>query len=131
MSVFARFAFATFATVATVAVTSAAFACPEPAARTMAKRERAFGHVASFTGSADSVQIRFDRTSKIVVQYPTFTNSGARRYQHTFTVRTDDQVWKLYEDLQTQLDSERSASASIELEQVGRDEWRIVSWRRM
>ena len=103
-----------------VATAAPALACGEAP-----RRERVTGVVVDFDGLPDSVQLKFARPSKILVQYPRFEKSGVMLYQHEFDVVTDDSVWALHDALEGKPGEVKRASIVLEK----RDgQWHLVSW---
>jgi hypothetical protein len=122
MSIQARLA-AAFIVAATVA--TPAIACGP--ARTP---ERVTGTVDVFDAETlrGAIHPTYAGTWDVIVQYPHYAKSGAYLYQGQFRVRPA-QVQQLANALRQQMMSRHSASLAVELEQVSRDEWRLVSFR--
>jgi hypothetical protein len=122
MSIHARLA---AAFVLAAAVATPAIACgPAPTP------EHVTGTVDAFDAQTlrGAIHPSYARTWDVIVQYPHYAKSGAYLYQGHFRVDMA-QARRLAEALRMRAASGHMASLAIELEQVSRDEWRLVSFR--
>ena len=109
-------------------VLAAAVATPAIACGPMPTPEHVTGTVVAFDGNgfAGAIEMTYAPTWDVIVQYPHFAESGRDLYQGTFRVDRR-QASELARVLRTRF-ANHSASLAVELEQVSRDEWRLVSF---
>jgi hypothetical protein len=121
MSIQARLA---AAFVIATAVATPAIACgPAPAP------EHVTGTVDAFDAELrGAINPTYARTWDVVVQYPHFAKSGQYLYQGHFRVDRA-QARQLADALRARARTGHAASLAVDLEQVSRDEWRLVSFR--
>jgi hypothetical protein len=118
------------ARLATAFVLAAAIATPAIACGPMPTPEHVTGTVDAFDAQTlrGAIAPSYARTWNVIVQYPRYAKSGAYMYQGSFRV-SRAQVQRLADALRQQIMQGHGASLAVELEQVSRDEWRLVSFR--
>jgi len=118
------------ARLAAAVVLAATVATPAIACGPMPTPEHVTGTVVAFDGNgfAGAIKMTYEHTWDVIVQYPHFAKSGQYLYQGTFRVDRR-QASELGRALRMRFANNHSASLAVELEQISRDEWRLVSFR--
>jgi hypothetical protein len=116
------------ARLATAFILAAAVATPAIACGPAPAPERVTGTVDAFDANlSGAIRATYAPNWDVIVQYPHFAKSGAYLYQARFHVN-HTQAARLAEALRAQRARGHMASLVVELEQVSRDEWRLVSF---
>jgi hypothetical protein len=118
------------ARLATALVLAAAVSTPAIACGPAPTPEHVTGTVDAFDAQTlrGAIHPTYARTWDVIVQYPHYAKSGAYLYQGNFRVSVA-QARRLADALRAQAATGHMASLTVELEQVSRDEWRLVSFR--